>query len=108
LVEAKAPFKQKQFELYMEAAEVAGKLVSLPRTDPEWDKAYSRFWALNFSVLAAVKDPAVSYAMNDLAVYLRMYKNAPEANTLDLTRGAAQDLAHTIRDAIQRDWATVL
>ena len=91
----------------METAEVAGKLVSLSRDDPEWDKAYSRFWALQFSVLATVKDPSVSAAMNDFAIELRAYKNAPDTAKIDITRGSSQQLAYAIKAAIQTDWPSI-
>jgi hypothetical protein len=106
LVEAQAPFKKRKFELYMETAEVAGKLVSLERSNPEWEAAYSRFWAMQFSVLATVKDPSVSAAMNAFAEELRTYKHAPDTGKIDITRGASQQLAASIKQAIQDDWPT--
>jgi hypothetical protein len=107
LMEIKRPFRETQFKLYMETAEVVGKLVSLRKDNPDWQDAYPRFWALHFSVLATVKSPTVSAAMTQSAEDVRIHAHSDNNAELMQTRNSSIELAHAIQAAIQHDWLFV-
>jgi hypothetical protein len=55
-------FRQKQFELYIQATEAVGRLAS--ETDPvEWETARKTFWRLYWGPLCIVEDASVEAAM---------------------------------------------
>ena len=105
LLEAQRPFLEKQLALYFEAAQVAGKLVTLKPGNAEWDNNENRFWQLYWSELSMVESPAVEVAMVKVGERLSNYKNSP--NNKEPTQaldGSVYDLAHAIRDGIQAAW----
>jgi hypothetical protein len=89
-MEIKRPFRETQFKLYMETAEVVGKLVSLRKDNPDWQDAYQRFWALHFSVLATVKSPTVSEAMTQFAEDVRIHAHSDNNLLHSIFAGHAQ------------------
>src|SRR5437588_830515 len=50
-VEARQPFLKKQLDLYFEAAQTTGKLVTLAPDAEEWKELERRFWELYWSEL---------------------------------------------------------
>src|SRR5262245_43512849 len=57
LFEAQKPFRDKQFELYVETAKVVGKLVSSPDlAAKEWEESFKRYEQLYWAELSLVED----------------------------------------------------
>jgi len=64
-LEAQKPFLTEKTKLFLEAAQVAGKLAaySPDSRHEEWKKAELRFWALRWSELEMAGNPAIRNAM---------------------------------------------
>jgi hypothetical protein len=103
LFESRKPFLELQLKLYVETAQVASKL-AVPSLNPEeWNKSVYRFWELYWSELAVVEDERVSNAMERVGEALgELQKGAPNAR--QLLEACVLDLAHALRDGMQREW----
>jgi hypothetical protein len=117
LIEARKPFADKQLALYIEAAQVVGKLVTLTPDDDEWKSVERRFWELYWSELTIVEDKGVEEAMVKFSKHLYDYtavykvlKGKESLTTVDkeenkrLLDNDALDLAYAIRKSIESEW----
>jgi hypothetical protein len=93
------PFRQKQFELYIEATAAAGRLAS--ETDgEEWEKARTNFWRLYWGPLCIVEDSRVETAMVRLGELIPQepIPVVPERRKLMIKiKPLALELAHAAR-----------
>jgi hypothetical protein len=104
-LEAQKPFLEKQLALYFEAAQIAGKLVTLKPGNEKWDEVENRFWQLYWSELSMVESPAVEAAMVKVGDALSDYKQTPDnERTTSALDDAVYELAHAIRDGITATW----
>src|SRR5262249_1724903 len=116
LFEARKPFIAKQFELYVETAQVAGKLVSLvDSTAPDWDKFFRRYEQLYWTELSMVEDDGVKEAMQSFADLLRSVnawrsssrppqeRSVPNEEIDDL-RQRSYRLARALRASVEKSW----
>ena len=104
-IEVQKPFLEKQLALYFEAAQVAGRLVTLQPGADRWNANESRFWELYWSELSMVESEAVEEAMVKLGKALNAYKAAPaDKKVRDDLQDAVYELAHAIRDGIEAAW----
>jgi hypothetical protein len=103
-IEAQKPFLEKQLALYFEAAQVAGKLVTLDVKSSDWQSAEQRFWALYWSELSMVEHKIVEQMMVQFGTALKAYKSEQSSATKSAIDSAALDLAHAIRAGIEEAW----
>jgi hypothetical protein len=117
LIEARKPFADKQLALYLEAAQVAGKLVALNPDDEDWKSTERRFWELYWSELTLVEDKGVEAAMvkfsQHLYDYTSIYKLRKGKEDLvvgdkdEIKRpllGDTLELAYALRRSIESAW----
>jgi hypothetical protein len=101
LFESQKPFNQKQLELYMEAAQVVGRLVSADADNfgkDEWKKDVGRYNAMYWTELSMVEDEEVKRAMEQFRPVL-LRTNA--ANTLsEADRGNLQTASYHLAKAL--------
>lgn len=102
LFESRKPFLDLQLKLYVETAQVAGKLAVGALENDEWRKVVVRFWELYWSELAVVEDEEVEKAMDRIGDMLGAMDNG--AATKAMLEDCVLDLAHTLRDGIRREW----
>jgi hypothetical protein len=101
LFESRKPFLELQLKLYIETAQIAGKLAVADIDKEEFKKALYRFWELYWSDLAVVEDKKVEQAMEKVGEALgKMQKGAPR----EVLEDAVLDLAHALRDGIVTEW----
>lgn len=106
--EAGRSFRDRQFELYMETASVAGLLVTVDPTDAEWRAAARRFWQLFWSELSVVEDGGVKSAMQDFGPPLRAVESAEPAEKAAAQARLQQPayrLAQALRASIRESWS---
>ena len=104
-IEVQKPFLEKQLALYFEAAQVAGRLVSLKPGVGSWSENENRFWELYWSELSMVESEAVEQAMVNVGTALTAYKSAPDSQPAKRAlEKSIYDLAHAIRDGIAAAW----
>jgi hypothetical protein len=105
-IEVQKPFLQKQLELYFETAQIVGKLVTTKPASADWDNLERRYWALYWSELSMVEDKIVEEAMVKFGATLQDYKSRPDnTDGIRALNGAAYELAHAIRTAIESAWS---
>jgi hypothetical protein len=108
LFEARRPFIAQQLALYLETAQVAGKLVSM--SDPkssEWDKNFQRYEQLYWTELSMVEDDGVKEAMQFFAVLLRWineHKPPVPGKENEELKQRAYRLARALRASIEMSW----
>ncbi|UPK36607.1 hypothetical protein IVB18_04280 [Bradyrhizobium sp. 186] len=117
--ESQKPFLERQLAFYFEAAKVTAKLAtSTPakssanqdQPPPEdWDWARRRFWELYWGELAAVESPEVARAMVQFGNGLNeLEKCIDKGGSCDETQNALKgpsiQLAHQIRESIEKGW----
>ncbi len=72
LVEARRGFSDAQLKLYLETAQIVGKLVSWTKTtDGDWEASFRRFEQLFWTELSMVEDEGVKTAMQRFATKAR-------------------------------------
>ena len=104
--EAQKPFRDKQFELYVETAKVVGKLVtSSDLTAAEWNENFQRYEQLYWTELSMVEDEGVKKAMQSFASKLLSIKEhgARDEDSKDL-KDLAYQLALALRTSIENNW----
>jgi hypothetical protein len=105
LFEAQKPLLEQQLALYFEAAQVAGKLVTLKPGDSEWGNNENRFWQLYWSELSMVESRDVEGAMVNVGKQLVEYKKYPNKDeNIHALNTSVYELAHAIRNGIQTAW----
>lgn len=100
--EARKPFVQKQFDLYIETAAVVGRLTTLDPKSEDWAKNSIRFWQLYWTELSLVEDRGVELGMVRFGEALTAYHRDPQTQP-DLQQ-ASLSLAHALRDSIRDSW----
>jgi hypothetical protein len=114
LVEAQKPFNQKQLDLYLETAQVVGRLVSVDDASAltdDWKKDARRFEALFWSELSMVEDDVVKKAMGDLQPVLQaiLEKNAGiNAGQRHELQSRAYRVAKALNESIASTWLVAL
>jgi hypothetical protein len=117
LRESQKPFLEKQLAFYFEAARVTSKLAT---PDPRagfheqpasevWTWARKRFWELYWGELGVVESPQVASAMVNFGNTLKEVEKCGNSDELCAERqraltGASLDLAHSIREDIEKGW----
>jgi hypothetical protein len=120
LRESQKPFLEKQLAFYFEVAKVGGKLATLPpilaeypkdqRFAEDWGWARRRFWELYWGELSVVESPEVARAMFGFGTALRDIERCVDARESDCPakqvnlHGPSLDLAHKIRESIEKGW----
>jgi hypothetical protein len=105
------PIREAQLDLYQQASSAAAKLATIPRSDPEWNKARSDFLTLYYGPLAIVEnynhrpssndtDPTVEEAMMAFKVCLDL----PSCEGSNDMKNLSLGLAHTCRVSIGATW----
>ena len=111
LLEARKPFIDKQLALYIETAQIAGKLVSTLTSyaipEEEWRAASRRFEQLYWTELSMVEDDNVKGAMEDFYGHL-MWVNeqssvVPPDKWSDI-QNSSFSLARALRTSIEASW----
>jgi hypothetical protein len=103
--DARRPFLEKQFGLYVETSKVVGYLVAHQPTHKDWDENQARFNELYWSELAMVESKEVEAAMVKMGHALSDYmKSSERADTQLAASGAAYELSHAIRKDIESIW----
>jgi hypothetical protein len=109
LLEARKPFIDKQLELYIRTAKVAGALVSVNTGIPraEWMKTFREFEELYWTELSMVEDERVKQAMQDLYPRLKWARDqaevVPEEKWLAIQQSSYR-LAKALRSSIEATW----
>ncbi len=109
LLEARKPFIDKQLELYLRTAKVAGALVSVNTDIPraEWMKTFREFEELYWTELSMVEDEQVKQAMQDLYPRLKWARDqaevVPEDKWLSIQESSYR-LAKALRSSIEATW----
>lgn len=117
-LEARKPFLARQLDLYFEAAEVVGKLVTIKDWDSdEWKSRRARFAVLFWTVLSLVEDDQVKGAMEAVAEQLRVVDELKHGRTPTTERPirpledeedelhqTAYRLAHRLKASLQNSW----
>jgi len=109
LLQARKPFIDKQLELYVKTAQVAGILVSA-NTDvkrEDWLKKFREFEQLYWTELSMVEDDNVKHAMQDLYGRLKWARNQPEVvpdDKWDEIQQSSYRLAKALRSSIEATW----
>jgi len=107
LLEAQKPFLDRQLALYFETAQVAGRLVTLPRNDPIWQQDDKRLEELYWSELTMVEQPVVAEAMKNFRNALAAFEREPTPaapQTSDALHREALGLANALRAGIKQSW----
>jgi hypothetical protein len=113
LFESQKPFNQKQLDLYLETAQVVGRLVSADESTfgkDDWNKDVRRFDALYWTELSMVEDEEVKKAMEKFRPVLQSLakKNAmTEEDRLKLQAGSYH-LAKSLNLSIASRWTVAL
>jgi hypothetical protein len=110
-LEARKPFLDRQLAIYFEAAEVAGKIVTIEDfKNDEWRSNRLRFSQLFWTVLSLVEDDKVKDAMVKFSDQLDLVEsmtvpgtNAPEAARSDLEQ-RAYGLARSFKESLENSW----
>jgi hypothetical protein len=110
-VEARQPFLNKQLELYFKAAAVVGKFAVLEPKTETWTENEDEFWSLYWSELSVVESKNVEGAMVAVGKAVTACRKAvggEDRHALkdrkeDLKR-ASYNLAHAIRESVERGW----
>ncbi|MBH5372259.1 hypothetical protein [Bradyrhizobium glycinis] len=117
--ESQKPFLERQLAFYFEAAKVTAKLATsapvktsaTPDRAPteDWAWARRRFWELYWGELAAVESPEVARAMAHFGQRLNeletcVAKDGECAQAQDALKGPSIQLAHQIRESIEKGW----
>jgi hypothetical protein len=109
MLEARKPFIDKQLALYIETAQVAGRLVSV--SPPEvgsgtWRTNFDRFEQLYWAELSMVEDEGVKEAMQEFAKMLRLINNVRLTSTTEMgeLKQLSYGLARALRSGIEKTW----
>jgi hypothetical protein len=117
--ESQKPFLERQLAFYFEAARVTGKLATLTPNksvanqdqpvSEDWAWARRRFWELYWGELAAVESPEVARAMVQFGNGLHEIEKCVDKGDSCIGRqdsltGASIQLAHQIRESIEKGW----
>jgi hypothetical protein len=110
-LEAQKPFNQKQLELYVEAAQVTGRLVSAETfgTD-EWKNDARRFEELYWTELTMVEDDGVKNAMVEFRPVLRaiIQKGSLSEEDRRTLQDSSYHLAKALNASIASTWVVTL
>jgi hypothetical protein len=106
LFEARKPFLDKHLALYVETAQVVGRLVSNSRGG-KWDEDFLRYEQLFWTELSMVEDDGVKAAMQNFAEKLRWIAANPshvqDADREELKQRSYR-LAKALRAGIEETW----
>ncbi|HEX5171977.1 MAG TPA: hypothetical protein VFW11_22515 [Cyclobacteriaceae bacterium] len=100
--EAKKPFYERQFSLYLEAADVTSRIAN-PINEDDRGKAVARFWQLYWGQLAVVESAEVATAMVHFKEVLENDALTGDARRTELSL-KAYELAHQCRDSFIDSW----
>ena len=109
LLEARKQFIDKQLALYIETAQIAGKLVSTDTSVPtdEWRAASRRFEQLYWTELSMVEDDNVKGAMEDFYGHLLWVNEqssvVPNEKWREIQHSSYR-LARALRTSIEASW----
>jgi hypothetical protein len=110
LLEAQKLFLDKKLEIFLETAQVSGKLVNTKPNSPEWNQLRDQFWSLRWSKMEMVGTPAIRERMRAVGEALNILENKPEG---DPDRGEAhylrwmvECLADEVRTTLESSWQT--
>jgi hypothetical protein len=105
LTEARKPFIEKQFSIYFEIVEVAGKFVHLKPQSKEWMALVKQYDDLTFGAGWLVSDKETEIAMSTFGGAVKSYK--PQEGSyfsfLEIV-GPYSKLVTSLRSAIRRSW----
>ncbi len=109
LLEARKGFIDKQLALYIETAQVAGKLVSANTDVPkaEWTTTVRRFEQLYWTELSMVEDDTVKLAMEDFYKNVLWVSEQTEIVPIEKWSEIQQSsyrLARALRSSIEASW----
>jgi hypothetical protein len=109
LLEARKGFIDKQLALYIETAQVAGKLVSTNTDVPkaEWTTTARRFEQLYWTELSMVEDETVKLAMEDFYKNVQWVSEQTAVVPLEKWHDIQQSsyrLARALRSSIEASW----
>jgi hypothetical protein len=105
-IESRKPFLELQLKLYVETAQISGKLASLDVTSKEWKEAAIRFWALYWSELCMVESQKVEDAMVKLGDAVQACQDSGDNELRVDVKNHSIDLAHILRKEIETAWTS--
>ena len=110
LLEAKKPFNEQQLKLYLEVAQVAGRLATAdPSTigSDEWNKDYRRFRELVSTEVRVVSDDTVDQAMREFLNSLDHVKGNHNEPAWYMS-GSASILSTALKKSLSATWIVAL
>jgi len=120
-VEARRPFLERQFQAYLDATMLVGRIQNSNIDKPDWRTYIDSLWRLSFGELTLVGDARVvamtQHFLSEVDKYeqtLRDHEPEQDKEAFDLFRAQArrgmtvarQELVLTLRKAIEKSWET--
>jgi hypothetical protein len=107
LLEAQKAFLQEKLRVFVEAANVAGKIVSTEPDSAEWDPLWKRFWSLRWSEMEMVGNPKIRQRMRAVADAMSKrheaaLKHQPDEGRAHYLRWMVECLADELRRDTER------
>lgn len=114
LIEARKPFLDKQWALYIETAQVVGALIGYQysydtqKPDEMWNANWLRFHQLYWAELALVMDAEVQKPLDAFLESLEPVPNTPPSTDqqYEELRKAGRELSFALHRSIQKGWPT--